>query len=937
MTFSFWVKRGNVNAAGSYQVVFSGTGNYTAMLYFDYTTKGTFEVNVGNNSNTQYNFVSSRIFVDTAAWYHIVVVIDTNNATAANRCLLYVNGEAATWGTAPTIPLGFVPGFNTAAAKAIGRNNNASSYYFDGYLTSFYLIDGQALTPSSFGLTDSTTGVWSPKTYSGTYGNNGFYLPFNDVSIGGLTATTGPGFSTYYAGTFSTSKYVTWSGTTIGTNSYTFECWFRTSTFSTPSGVQVLLGTTNSNALNIRINNSTTIAIDQYNSSQQTFTVPTISTNTWYHLAVVRSGTTTTVFLNGTRSSTGTVSMSNNYAAKSNVLGTLNTTDNYPLYGEMSNVRFVLGSAVYSPSSTTITVPTSALTAVTNTDLLTFQNSTLIDNSTNAFTLTYVGAEALAPDNSGNSNNWTMNNISLTSGVTYDKMIDSPTVYDDGSTGRGNYATLIPSYTPTDSSASLSYGNLRITGTTSYVLSSIAIPTSGKWYCEMTAISVSYGFGFAFGIRSLDLSINDVYVVMRAASNNYSINKGTATLASWSNIPAGAVLGCAFDNDAGTMNIYSNNVLIFTVTGIPNVASSTSNWHFHVAGDSISDVNDMNFGQRPFTYSPPSGYKALNTYNLPTPTILKGNQYMDATTYTGNNSTNVITNSGSMQPDMVWIKSRSSVTNHMLNDSVRGAGKDIFPNLSSAESTTNILTSFNSTGFTLSADGGGAGNGNGLTYVGWQWKKGATPGFDIVTYTGTGSARTISHSLGAVPALMLVKQRSSGADWIVYHKNLTSASYYLALDLQISQASDTTVWNNTAPTSSVFSLGTNTAVNKNGQTYIAYIWAEVPGFSKFGTYTGNGDADGPLVNCGFRPKFLITKNISSTSDWGLKDSARSPYNVMSESLYPNLSNAENGGTVNTDFYSYGFKPKNSGTGMNSSATFVYMAFAENPFKYARAR
>jgi hypothetical protein len=740
MTFSFWVKRGNVNAAGSYQVVFSGTGNYTAMLYFDYTSSGTFEVNVGNNSNAQYNFVSSRVFRDTTAWYHIVVVIDTNNATAANRCLLYVNGEAATWGTAPTIPLGFVPGFNTAAAKAIGRNNNTSSYYFDGYLTDFYLIDGQALTPSSFGLTDTTTGVWSPKTYSGTYGNNGFYLKFSDNSA--------------------------------------------------------------------------------------------------------------------------------------------------------------------------------------------------------------VTATAIGKDSSGNGNNWTPNNISLTSGVTYDSMIDSPTVYDDGSTGRGNYATLIPSYSPTDSSASLSYGNLRITGTTSYVLSSIAIPTSGKWYCEMTAVSVSYGFGFAFGIRSLDLSINDVYVVMRAASNNYSINKGTATLASWSNIPAGAVLGCAFDNDAGTLNIYSNNVLIFTVTGIPNVPSTTSNWHFHVAGDSVSDVNDMNFGQRPFTYSPPSGYKALNTYNLPTPTILKGNQYMDATTYTGNNSTNVITNSGSMQPDMVWIKSRSSVTNHMLNDSVRGAGKDIFPNLTSAESTTNILTSFNSTGFTLSADGGGAGNGNGLTYVGWQWKKGATPGFDIVSYTGNGtSGRTISHSLGATPALMIIKNRSNGGvnyEWFVYHKNMnaTPQNGYLLLNstAAYSTSGGVAIWNNTAPTSSVFTLGNgNTNINTNN--YIAYLWAEIAGFSKFGSYTGNGNADGPIVNCGFRPRFILWKRSDAGGqDWGMIDSSRSTYNTAGAYLLPSSTAAE-GTFTGFDFLSNGFKLREaSAVGTNyNAAIYIYMAFAENPFKYARAR
>jgi hypothetical protein len=366
-----------------------------------------------------------------------------------------------------------------------------------------------------------------------------------------------------------------------------------------------------------------------------------------------------------------------------------------------------------------------------------------------------------------------------------------------------------------------------------------------------------------------------------------------------------------------------------------------------------------NFGQRAFAYTAPSGFKALVTTNLPTPTIgatstTLANKYMDVTLYTGNGAVRSITNSGSMQPDFVWDKLRSGANSHRLFDAVRGVEKALYSNLTNAEATeTGTLTSFNSNGFSLGTNT--ETNTNGSTYVAWQWNAGGsnatntsgtitstvrantTSGFSIVTWTGTGVNATVGHGLGVVPGMIIAKRRSATQNWGVAHSSLTGTQ---TVYLDLTQGVATGVWNGT-PTSTVFNITTDGVVNTNGSTYVAYCFAAVAGYSAFGSYTGNGSTDGSFVYTGFRPRFVLVKCSNTTGYWYLFDSVRSTYNVNGQVLFANDSLAEQSYVAPNpvvDFLSNGFKNRGTYPDLNGSGnTFIYMALAESPFKYALAR
>jgi hypothetical protein len=341
------------------------------------------------------------------------------------------------------------------------------------------------------------------------------------------------------------------------------------------------------------------------------------------------------------------------------------------------------------------------------------------------------------------------------------------------------------------------------------------------------------------------------------------------------------------------------------------------------------------------------------------PTINRGDDYFQVVTYTGNGSTNTITGLR-FKPDYVWIKGRSGATDHALYDSVRGTTKDLVSNSTAAETTQSTgLTSFNSDGFTLGALS--KVNTNGATYVAWCWKASGTTssntngsitstvsvnasaGFSVVTYTGTGANATVGHGLGVAPRMIIAKRRTStGVQWLIYHASLTTPTTAALFFTTAAQSNSATYWNSTQPTSTVFSVGTDSSINvASGDTFVAYCWAEIAGFSKFGSYTGNGSADGPFVFTGFLPKFVMIKNASAVADWYMLDSARNTYNVTNLFLYPNLSNAEatgSAGLYELDFLSNGFKIRGNAANLNGSTnTIIYMAFAESPFRNSLAR
>ena len=326
--------------------------------------------------------------------------------------------------------------------------------------------------------------------------------------------------------------------------------------------------------------------------------------------------------------------------------------------------------------------------------------------------------------------------------------------------------------------------------------------------------------------------------------------------------------------------------------------------------------------------------------------INKPSEYFNTKLYTGNGSTQSITGVG-FQPDWIWIKRRDVSEHHCLEDVLRGAGYSVRTSGTDAQQFRSTdITSFDSDGFSLGSNG--EVNINSGTFASWNWLAGGTgvsntdgsitstvsanttSGFSIVSYTGTGSAATIGHGLGTVPKVIISKKLNSTSSWMVYHASLgNNKEMYLNATNASSDASAT--WNSTTPTSSVWSVSTD-ANNTSGSTYISYVFAEKKGFSKFGSYTGNGNADGTFVYTGFKPAFVICKMTSASGqNWELNDNKRNPYNEAKNTLRPNTADAEDG-TFNTcDLLSNGFKLRTSNDATNqSSATYIYMAFAENP-------
>ena len=773
-------------------------------------------------------------------------------------------------------------------------------------------------------------------------------------------------------------------GTAGNRKTWTFSAWVKISTL-TPAGAQQGLFSARSTSTD----QMTVFYQDEKISFQSGGSKGSITTNAvlrdpsaWYHLVVVLDATNATaadraiIYLNGTRQSVTTATSFTNAdhginATIAHNIGAEAGTNTLFFDGYMAEINFIDGSA----KAVSDFGATDAATGVWQPKAYTGTYGT------NGFYLkfsdiaTTSGSNAgLGKDFSGNTNYWTTNNISVTSGTTYDAMTDSPT---NTSATVANYAVMNP--LAADSNATFSNANLTIASNAAgegfipaTIDFDIASSTgyyfevtvdSGTAYCTTGFIPVSKfpGKMWTGGTYPGQSTYNPGFEI-RFSDGTILQNGGSSAYGSGAT--AGDTWGFAIKNG----KVWARNSSGWFNSGNPvteanpAVTGQTGQWllGFAERAGAFGAGCTYNFGQRPFSYTPPSGYKALNTYNLPDSTIKKANSYFDATLYTGNGANRSITNAAGFRPDLVWGQARSFAYGSWLYDAVRGATKQIESFGTNAESTqSTMVTAFNSDGFSLGTDT--AGNNSGTTYVAWQWQAGsstvtntsgtisaqvranATTGFSIITYTGNSTAgATIGHGLGVAPNMIIVKPRNAADNWAVYHSS-TGATQYLQLNTANASASSITLWNNTSPTSTVFSVGTNNDVNDSARNYVAYCWAEIAGFSKFGSYTGNGSTDGAFVYTGFKPKYLMVKCSSNgTTNWVIVDTSRNTYNVTNLSLEANNADAEQTGTSSTmptmDVLSNGFKLRTTSVGGNGSGyTYIYMAFAENPFKNANAR
>jgi len=769
-TWSGWIKRGKLGVDAWLFSSGTNASNVTLIRFVSSNILRIYTYDI-NTSASQY-LDTTAVFRDPSAWYHIVAVHDTTQATTSDRLKLYVNGVQQTGTTAGAVPQNSNGVVNSTSQHIFGPTGTYAGQEFDGYMTEINFIDGLALTPASFGYLESSTGVWTPLQYTGTYGTNGFYLNFADNS---------------------------------------------------------------------------------------------------------------------------------------------NTT-----------------------------------------------------------------AATLGKDLSGNANNFTPNNFSVTAGVGNDSLVDSPTNYgvDTGAGGtvRGNYATWNPLAGSTSVNPVLSNGNLDVTGGDAYwgrKISTMGM-TTGKWYAEITINSVgdnTLAFGVTNSVPATNANnqngevsgyssfIVTYYSVISAYNRLY--NSGYTTLGGSSSV--GDIYGLAFDADEAKIYYYRNGSVLGSASGYTLTTNGQPFFFQILAGNAPTGGASTNFGQRPFAYTAPSGFKALCTQNLPESAAgrLPGN-YFGVAAYAANG--------GNYRPiftgvDMAtyggfaWFKSRNVTAIHYLIDTVRGLTKYVSSNNNTAEDTYDSGSVVKPYGLDINS-GSVAINQplQGYNYVMWNWAAGgaavtntqgsltsqvsANPaaGFSIVTYTGNPAAeKTVGHGLNAIPKMILLKARNATANWLVYHESIGRDTYLILNATDAVAGTISNYWGSSGPTTTTFGLIGGGYGNNNSSNFVAYCWAEIAGYSRFSSYVGNGAADGPFVYTGFRPRWIMIKS-TGTESWGIWDSVRNDYNFADDFLLAQSNTTEQNGPQGVDFLSNGFKVKgNYAINNTSGQAYIFAAYAESPLKYSRAR
>ena len=985
-TFSCWAKIGQLGSQRDlFSAAESGTSNPRTDWRFDSSNNLTIEFNP--TGGAWITLTSAAVFRDASAWYHVVVAVDTTQATSSDRTKVYVNGVQQTM-TGSYVSQNTDLPINNSWAHSIGRYQAGTTSYLDGYLAEVHFIDGQALTPSSFTETDATTGQLVPKAYGGSYGTNGFKLNFSDNStVAALGTDTSGNGNTWTVNNISVTQPFIYSqnytSTYTGGNTYSGDGWRRGFDANLDNFVSVYYASETTLTLPAGVTWSSKIRVRIFGYSPSvikingtTLSISYTTSPAWYDVTsqLGSSGTLGTIYINS-------VDPGANYLAFCAV-----ELDNVVLYDNFAG--FVNGG-----TDSLVDTPTSYGTGNNGGDVrgnyMTFNpltgnrtyailsNGNLQLNSTG----TYAAEGNIATPSSGK---WYWEGMytdggsgaPTNAGIGFKLISASPTDYPGYVSGSYAYNS---SGLKRNNASTSSYGAAYVqgdviglaldldAGTATFYKNGVSQGVafsglSGNYTTHMGSTDVACYFYLNAGQRPFVYPVSGFKALCDTNLPTPVIAKPNTvmdTVLYTGNDAARSITGLAFNPDLvwiKSRSATTDHKLTDSVRGVTKALSSNLTTAEATDTEGLTAFNSNGFSlgtDTKYNSSLPitaglawtnSGMTEPIWSNYPNLTTLNVTNYSTVTlsNASGQGTNTAITYWYASSPAGPWTRNNSHLISQLpvtINGNVSGNYLRITL-YDQSNVTTGSLTVSN-------ASAGGP-------YVAWAWDAGtstvtntagsitsqvranASAGFSVVTYTGVGSTGTIGHGLGVAPSFYIVKARTNTAanSWRVYHSALGNTKQLL-LESTSAEFASSSAWNNTSPTSTVFSVGS--FANESSGNYVAYCFAPVAGYSNGFSYTGNGSADGVFQFLGFRPRLIMLKRSDSTSNWILFDTSREGYNVDNNHLYPNISDAE-GATDLLDITSNGFKLRSTDTIVNASAgTYIGFAWAENPFQYARAR